>query len=81
MMFRNVSPKSTQGLVFVNGAKLLKLTLMCTFRNEKDERGLRQLYFGTGETFLFKLLRGQEGQQDEIQAGIQIFLYLSGWLS
>eukprot|EP00088_Acartia_fossae_P055676 TRINITY_DN6464_c2_g1_i2.p1 TRINITY_DN6464_c2_g1~~TRINITY_DN6464_c2_g1_i2.p1 ORF type:complete len:522 (-),score=102.22 TRINITY_DN6464_c2_g1_i2:950-2515(-) len=37
-------------------------------RNEKDERGLRQLYFGTGETFLFKLLRGQDGQQDEIQA-------------
>ena len=33
-------------------------------RNAKDERGQRQAYFGTGETFLFKL-SGRDGGEDE----------------
>ncbi|XP_023326393.1 TBC1 domain family member 24 isoform X2 [Eurytemora carolleeae] len=42
--------KSYEGDVF--GA-YCSTTWAC--RNEKDDRGMRQTYFGTGETFLFKL--------------------------
>ena len=39
--------------------------LFCFSRNEKDERGLKQLYFGTGETFLFRFVpgRGEDGEE------------------
>ena len=28
--------------------------MLIIYRNEKDDRGMRQRYFGTGESFLFK---------------------------
>ena len=35
-------------------------------RNAKDERGQRQAYFGTGETFLFKL-SGRDGDEGSVK--------------
>jgi len=36
-------------------------------RNEKDERGMRQLYFGTGETFLFKVAPTDNSEEGVIE--------------
>ena len=43
----------------------LLLNFYLFFRNEKDERGLKQMYFGTGETFLFRFVpgRGEDGEE------------------
>ena len=39
-------------------------------RNAKDERGQRQAYFGTGETFLFKL-SGRDGGDDDTGGSVK----------
>jgi len=61
-------------------------------RNETDDKGMRQRYFGTGETFLFRAVvgggeetvetfhwvGGQEGEEEEEKGDHAAELFMSG---
>ena len=47
--------KSEMKLCLYSFLKIFLRLKISRCRNEKDDRGMRQTYFGTGETFLFKL--------------------------